>query len=169
MTNPHDYPLSADLLARMLSGQPAAWEEYYKSEAKLHARLVNMAKRFIPHLAKDLAEDVVSQMWTNLLWRKVRFDPQKERARAFLKACLRDSARDVSAQYAPPGQRTRPYKNSDGEVLYPVQSLSTEDEIELPSGKGRLGDFIPSREKDIALNAENYLWEIVHRASLYSS
>jgi hypothetical protein len=107
-------PLARPLIA-FLEGDPQVREDF---PAHLHDRLLKVARRVAPQLArKGLAEDVVQQMWVLLLQKSPgAFDPTRGTAINYLWFTMKTAARDIQASYTAPGQRTRPQRKAEGRL-----------------------------------------------------
>jgi hypothetical protein len=133
----------ASLLIAFLQGDRQVREEL---PALIHKKLVNFARRFIP---SELAEDAVQQMWLLLLRKDPNsFDPTKVPAWRCLQQLLRSAARDIRAAYTPPGQRTRLYKDANGEIIANNSALSLDDMVstEDDGGDGTLYELVPDTD-----------------------
>ena len=96
------------LLRDFLAGNPEARDVLPR---RLHPYLLWLAGRLAPDLAEqDLTEDVVQRTWELLLRRgKLDYDHRVCGPMTYLRTIMWTAVRDVRAEHAPPGHRTRRY------------------------------------------------------------
>ena len=142
-------PCDTDLLA-FLRGDPVARQELPE---RLKDYLLKRARSMSPALARQgLTEDIVQRLWQILLRKdSTRFDPGRGSARNYLDNILRTAITDVRASYTPPGHRTRPRRDAEGEMTEqpPVQSLDVPVEEQDFDGIFTLGDLVPNPRDEI--------------------
>lgn len=116
---------SADLLSSFLAGDPNVREQL---PAQMHPVLLRQACRVAPDLEHELHEDIVQRVWELMLQRgPSSFDLAIHNADKYVDFLVHTAATDVRAIYAPPGQRTRPYRNASGEMVWPKCARSLDD------------------------------------------
>lgn len=104
--------------------------------AAAYGYLVYLARRHAPHLPRDVREEVVSQVFAVLLRTRPRFDTARSSGATFLVYFVKIATRDVSAQYTPPGQRTRV---AAGEARDPPRAIEQVRERDLGYAKDEFG------------------------------
>lgn len=100
--------LSADLDAHLIGFVQRDHQatEQFINVAKPY--LLSLARNFATDLPRDLHEEIVEQVYVNLLGQTgAKFDTQRGTAKAFLYDVVRNATLQVRAQYCPPGQPTR--------------------------------------------------------------
>lgn len=108
-----------------------------------------------PYLAPDRREDVVHQAWLDLLNKGPEaFQPSVEhKVQTFFDFLLWNAVKKVRAQYCPPGQRTRPKKDDEGDWGKRLPSISL-DEIEEVNLPDDLVDQSAETELAVRIDAE---------------
>jgi DNA-directed RNA polymerase specialized sigma24 family protein len=126
-SQPDKDPELAALLTGFLAADPVARTKFPE---QMGGRLRATAGRIAPDLNKrDLIDDVVQQAYELLLRRPAgHFDPSRGSAATYLHKIVRLAARDIRAQFAPPGTPTRPRRNEDGEFM-PTNPPLTLDQV----------------------------------------
>lgn len=118
----------ADLLRDFLLGHTSAQQALYE---RFHPWLLRRVGRYAPDLVvRNLREDVVQQLWLRLLSKPPSsFNPAQCTVLCYLNFLLRTAAREVRAMSAAPGQRTRQYKNEDGQAIAQPAIVSLDEPI----------------------------------------
>ena len=143
-------PTSADLdtlLQGFLQGNPAAREMLIR---RTHTSLLREVDKAAPDLAqRDLAEEVVQQLWAMLLVKKPgAFDSTRAGARTYLGVVLNDAARRVRADNTPPGARTRLRRGKDGHLAPQRPAASLDQPIPGGDNTVTLGESLPDLSTD---------------------
>ena len=126
-------------------GDPHA-RETLPTNKSFKKKLLNLARQEAGDLSSDLLDDVVQRTWELLLRPNLKhFDPNRGTANAYLKQVTKRAATDVRAEYTPPGQRTRVYKDNVGEIVSQIPSLSLDAELQNSAEEVfTLHDIIPN-------------------------
>ena len=115
-------------LAQFLSGDPDAREQL---PALLRGKLLTRLRVRPAHLDPDLHAEVEQRTWELLLLKAPSsFDPTRGSAITYLRPIALTAVRDVRASYAPPGCRTRPQRDEEGQWEERLPTLSLHDPIE---------------------------------------
>jgi len=156
--------IDESMLIAFLAGDEKARDEFPRKTQK---HIQKIARYLAPDLARrELLEDVVQQTWLLLLTkRKSSFDPERGSVEKYLRLIIRTAAQDIRAIYAPPGQRTRVYRNEDGGFVsresplsldMPVSILGEDDELSLydtiPDAHDWVAEFENMEYVDWAIN-----------------
>ena len=108
--------------------------------------LLDLACREAGDLPFDILEDVIQRVWELLLRPDLqRFDPNRGSAAAYLRQVVKRAATDVRAENSPPGQRTRLYKDYEGQVIIQTPARSLEARLgKIDDEIFTLHDIIPT-------------------------
>jgi DNA-directed RNA polymerase specialized sigma24 family protein len=125
-----------DLSRRFLNGDSTSTQAFLTAIRPIIGRI---ARKHAPQLAPDLIDDVFQQTMLLLLQKRRMYNPTRGSAVMFVHLIARRATREVNAQYAPAGRRTRPplKRDQDARVRFQresrVLSLDEMQEEDMPS------------------------------------
>lgn len=117
-----------DLCRRFLNGDEKSATQFMLEVRPL---VMTVARKYARGLAEDQLEEVMGETMLHLLQLAGSgYDSMRGSAVTFVGLVARRAARDVSAQYTPPGRQTRPPAKRDVEALEEYRRLSHVEPLE---------------------------------------